>query len=383
MQSETSQRICVWDVASSPYESPFLKATQAFGESDPVFLIDQFSGKRPLLINEEFATSGTLRLAFFPTALLDSNITDALHRFVRQSTSTDGTMKFLRYIARNRWDYSLHFYYFENFAKANRAVFEHFATEKTESLLTLRSMDDEHFLKTGEIRTNSDAVAHFTSNHSAESLREVAEKQVKEFLDTFAIDPCKETIEAIRIVLMKLVLIDKREMPGKGVEQKFEELLRFMNHDLGIMLALEVNLGLYYFSGAAGRLLGVELNTPFHNAQKVFRSTSWDLFLLRLPELIFMESRDEVCVPYVATSEKRLQAFASLFTVNSIARPSAKALWPLIQFDLAELPGDALKAADAFNATTLTKAAHIGHRQLKVPVGLADALERELRRILP
>lgn len=49
-----------WLVKDSPIESPWLRGTKTFGVSKPVMLIDQFGGKQPYLINQQYWEAGEL-----------------------------------------------------------------------------------------------------------------------------------------------------------------------------------------------------------------------------------------------------------------------------------------------------------------------------------
>ncbi|MGF1836834.1 hypothetical protein [Photobacterium sanguinicancri] len=156
-----------WEVSKSPYQSEFLNETLEFGIDNPVFLLDQFSGKRPVLINEEFLIKEHLEFEYFPTALLDSNVLDQLDqldqldKFIQKGTTTDGFLDFLKFITEKGWDSSALFYYLEHYSKSPIDDFKKNAIRRTEALLTIHSMDDKHFLKTGEVIPNLEAVEYY------------------------------------------------------------------------------------------------------------------------------------------------------------------------------------------------------------------------------
>jgi hypothetical protein len=62
------------------------------------------------------------------------------------------------------------FYYFEHYGKSPLKDFRPNPVRRTESLLKLYSMDEEFFLKTGYVRPNPDAVAHYTNSSGVNTI---------------------------------------------------------------------------------------------------------------------------------------------------------------------------------------------------------------------
>jgi len=369
-----------WEVLYSPYPSQFLKGTQQFGERLPLYLIDQFEGKRPALLNSEFLSSGKIQISMYPSELLDSNILDAIDKRVSGRSTPDGLESFLRFVTEKRWDFNPMFYYLEHFAKSSIGDFLPNAIRRTESLLHLHSMDEDHFLKTGEIVQNPEAVSHYLNEAGVGTLSEVAEHRVTSFVNTYDRDTLLEMIKATQIALIKMVLVHKSEQPKSSAARKYEEFIRFLRQDLGIMLAREAHLALHYFCDRAGKLLGIQSSTPFENALATVKSTAWDIFLLRFPEMLFTESPEEVCIAYVATQEKRLQELARLFTIERIHSSRSGGFTPHVSYDLSSMP-ESVVAEIPKGIVIQQSPISLTHRKsLSVPEGLLDALERELGR---
>tara|TARA_B100000586_G_C19977401_1_gene370457 strand:+ start:269 stop:718 length:450 start_codon:yes stop_codon:yes gene_type:complete len=140
----------LWEISNSPYQSPYLSESRVFGTNNPIYLIDQYSGRRPALMNGDFLSKGSIQFEIYPSALLDSNVVNLLDRYVQTGNTTDSFKSFLRFLVQNSWDSSPMFYYLEHFSKASLTDFKKNAVRRTESLLKVHSMDDPHFLKNGE-----------------------------------------------------------------------------------------------------------------------------------------------------------------------------------------------------------------------------------------
>lgn len=364
----------IWEISASPYQSEFLRESIQFGTSNPIFLVDQFGGKRPAIFNKEFIEQGSIQFGMYPSALLDSNIIDQLDRFVLKGHTTDGFICFLRFLSQRRWDSSPIFYYLEHFSKSSLDDFRKNAVRRTESLLKVHSMNDSHFIETGQLIADEKAVAHYFSTSGATSLKEVAEKRVERFIQRHSKATLLSMIEAIEIALLKMVLIRKFEYNGASPAQQYREFMRFLKNDLGMLLGREAHLAIHYFCDNAGRLLGIQPNTPKEKAKSIIKSTAWDMYLLRLPEIMFSESPSEVCISYVATQEKQLQKLAQLFSIERIECFRKIGLTPTVGFSTSGLPQ---KVIDEIKYELHP----IGDQKTKgVPTGLNQALFNQLER---
>jgi hypothetical protein len=361
-----------WEIEKSPYKSKFLNETLEFGVDNPVFLLDQFSGKQPSLINKEFIQTGSLNFEMFPTTLLDSNVLDQLDKFIQKGTTTDGFLDFLKFVTKNNWDSSALFYYLEHFSKSDIDNFKKNAIRRTESLLKIHSMDEPHFIKTGEVLPNLEAVEHYKQSSGSISLYEVAEKRVESFIANYSKSYLNSMIEATEIALIKMVLIRKSEMKRSSIIEQYNEFIRFLKDDLGIMLGREAHLALHYFCDNAGRLLGIQSSTPKEKAISIIQSTAWDIYLLRMPEIMFPASPSEVCISYVSTQEKQLQALARLFSLERIESFTNTGITPIVGFSMKGIPEHIkIEIQDHLTAVNTNKS-------ISLPIGLKQALYNQL-----
>lgn len=364
----------LWEVTSSPYNSLFLSDTLTFGKNAPIFLIDQFSGKRPILINNDFLQTGALQINFGACALMDSNVVDRMDIFARTGRTTDGFKGFLDFLTKNRWDFNLVFYYLEHFTKSSYDDFFHNAVRRTRSLLTLHTMDEGLYLKTGEVKENPEAVRFYTNGTKGTNLAEVAENRVKEFIQGAKKSLLSMMVEAIEIALIKMVLIRRFEMTRSGPLAQHQELHRFMKEDLDIVLARELHFGIHYFCDNAGKLLGIQKNTEFSKAMANIKSTAWDLFLTRLPDIIPFDVEEGVFLNYMATQEKKLYEITNLFSIEKIVSLDGKIGFPVIGYNMENLKEEVVNCLPKVDIPRI----HKFFEKNNIPLGLYESLKKQL-----
>ncbi len=368
----------IWDISNSPYESPFLKGGVQFGSKNPIFLIDQYDGKRPALLNKEFFEAGKLDIKMYPSVILDSNVMDALNKRIRRDHCTDGVDGLLLFLAKRNWDSSPLFYFFEYFAKSNDNDFISFASEKTESLIKVHAMDNNHFIDTGEIIVNDESFHHYTQSIGVRTLYEVARYRVEKFAKSYKREYLTNMVESIKIALIKMVMINEFEMKNSSPESKHEEFIRFLRRDLGIMLAREAHLALHYFCGMSGKLLGIRQNTSSEKIAKIVSSTAWDMYLVRFQDILFSLNIDkDLCVGYMATSEVSLCDLANLYSIDHIIQSADHGFIPAIRYNTDAIPGSIVDTVSKREADA-SPPMRSSSQAIKPPIGLLDALQREL-----
>jgi len=371
----------IWIISDSPYSSPFLSGSKEFGTINPCFLIDQYSGKRPAIINKKFLKCRQIEFPICPSALLDSNLVDQVYAIANGGKAKDGFKYLLEFLTEKCWDFSLCFYYVEHFCKAkNHEEFVENAIKRTHALLTIHSMNELEFLHSGKILPNPEAVENYLNLSGAHDLNEVASQRVEEFSSNFSKRYILDLIEAIEIALIKMFLLRRVEMTKATPLKQHEAFVAFLKRDLGITLARESHLALHYFYDQAGRLFGIQPNTPINKALATINSTAWDMYLLRMPELLFSSQPPDLFLSFIATEEKQLGHLAKLFSVESISGTSKGNLLPDIGYLLNELPKE---AEDALQQDVFQHRCVLHTERKSVPVGLHDAMVNELRRVLP
>lgn len=313
--------------------------------------------------------------------LLDSQLMDAIVKRVDGDRGDDGLEALLRFAARERWDLSGLFYLLEHFAKSDDAAFMLHAPRRMAALLRVSSMDVAEFLRSGAIRPDARAAAHCMALEQASSLDEVAAARVARFRRTWSRAVVNGRLAFSEVALLKMQLIHLFEAPGRPPLEKLRLLEDFLEATLGLRLAREAQLAVHYFCGLAGALLGTRAGCGIDEVLDVVRSTAWDLYLMRFPEMFFDDGRALVRVPFVATRETRLAALDRLMSVDAIVSLPGGTRTPVIGCRLDGLPDDIraeLQRRPPPDPTPLTaERAAAG-----VPAGLLDALRQEMGRRL-
>lgn len=116
-----------FEISASPYDSMFYPESQVFGSGDhKIHIIDQFCGKRPALFNHDFCTNtDELKLKFWCSITLDSNVVSQLHEYVTNRVGMDAdrleaTHLFLTHLTQVNCDYSPMFYVMESYFNSGR-----------------------------------------------------------------------------------------------------------------------------------------------------------------------------------------------------------------------------------------------------------------------
>jgi hypothetical protein len=365
-----------WEVLDSPHKSPFLQGSTDFGDVAKCYLIDPYRGRRAFLINNEFVQKGEISFHAYACAVMDSNLANQVHAVAHGGKVNDGFHDLLVFLKRNRWDFSLQFYYIEHYCKSrSSADFAHNARARTTALLHLFSMDREMFLERGLIRPYVPAVEHYLQKHNASTLEEASAKVVNEFMCSYQKNQMREIVAATEIALMRMVLLEKFELRNVSPEAKVDAFRTFLVRDMEILLAEEAHFALHYFHGKAGTLLGIQSNTPVERALAIVSSTAWDMFLLRFYYQFFSEDPKELRVVYMATQEKTLASIAKLYSVAALYGDDRGRVFPVVGYDTSALPAGVL-LSDSMPRAPLTT-------PRRVPVGLREALIKEFRRVLP
>lgn len=332
-----------YEIATSPYESPIVSGSLCFGpETYPLTIIDQFSGKRPVLFNLAFLDSpNRYELYSIATILLDSHIATELHRFrigAAMRPDVRGAIEnFLRYVSDVRCDYNPLFYLLESYCKSTPEAFVEYASPVAESLLHLHSMDEKIFLESGKITIKPDALAHYYNKYGASSLKECGRAWTEQFTRDNSFNQLNNLIEFSYACIMKMVLLHK--MDPRPAHKKLEDFERFCLEELGLLMGREMHLAAYYFADLTGRLISTQRGSGLGKTKRDLRATAWDLFLLRLPEqLLTPRHLPEMNLAYICTAEKKLSELAQLFTVERVAaRSDDSGIQSAVSMNLAKL----------------------------------------------
>lgn len=369
-----------WLVKDSPIDSPWLRGTKIFGVNKPVMLIDQFGGKQPYLINQQYREEGELSYPACARVVVDSNLLDGIAALMSGAEIEDGMRGFIEFVSREGWDINAGFFLVEQYAKSTRANFILHATRRLRLLYRFLAMDTGYFLATGNVRLLPAAVAHYLAKEGVDSLDEIAERHVHSFIATHTQRKALETVEVTEIALLKMVLLREFEMRGASAADQYIAYQRFISSTVNVSLARESQLALHYFSGQAGSLLGIKENTSRKKALRNISATAWDLLLLRTPELLLKPpvNGGHVEIAFVATHELKLAELAQLMAIHTLFPGTT----PIVQYDMTKVPDEIIDTIlNEFDGQMVSPIFRQGPPS--IPTGLRDALSNSLLQRLP
>ena len=345
-----------WLVKDSPIDSPWLRGTKIFGVNKPVMLIDQFGGKQPYLINQQYREEGELSYPACARVVVDSNLLDGIAALMSGAEIEDGMRGFIEFVSREGWDINAGFFLVEQYAKSTRANFILHATRRLRLLYRFLAMDTGYFLATGNVRLLPAAVAHYLAKEGVDSLDEIAERHVHSFIATHTQRKALETVD------------------------QYIAYQRFISSTVNVSLARESQLALHYFSGQAGSLLGIKENTSRKKALRNISATAWDLLLLRTPELLLKPpvNGGHVEIAFVATHELKLAELAQLMAIHTLFPGTT----PIVQYDMTKVPDEIIDTIlNEFDGQMVSPIFRQGPPS--IPTGLRDALSNSLLQRLP
>lgn len=335
-----------YEVTESPYSSPLNCQSMAFGSGKhTIRMIDAFGGKRPMLFNLKFLEMpDNYRLELHPTIIMDSHIVSALHTYLSspnamKSDQKEATEAFLDFVIKSNIDFNPLFYLIESYCKSSLDNFMKYVPPVLTSLLTLQGMASEPFLVGREVVSRPDAFNHYAKIYGpAETYEECANNWARQFSEDEEMKGMIPLIQATYAAVLKMALIEKKDR--KPIENKLEDFENFMTNDLGMRMGRESQLATMYFSGLAGSLIGVQPKSNLENAKRDLKATAWDLFLLRLPEILIGPTHlPEMTLAYIATAEKKLHDLGDIVKIERIMTRSDKRVMtvPVVSMDLSAI----------------------------------------------
>jgi hypothetical protein len=325
------------DVPSKFFSGPFITGCDAF----QVGVIDLFRGRHPLLINHE-SVAGEITLPFRPTAILDSNIVSYLNQYVRSDASLTGEKRqtirgLIRFFVLNNLDYNPFFYYIEGASRIDRSSLLGFARTFSESMLRLHTMDNSHFLATGEIKLDERVLELYTSQYGAGDFDHLAAEHANAMIHPVDFElEWKSKISYA--TLLKVGLIHKAS--SRGIGRKYEELRHFMEKTFNIALGIERMVALLYFAGQFEDFIPIQKGANAERALRRVRAASWDLLLLDLPaRLLVSGPSDSVTLGFPCTSDRTLLSVAQGCSIEAVMAwaPRADRPVPVMGYDLHSL----------------------------------------------
>lgn len=316
-------------------KSPYINGGQMFAQGDCcISIIDNYDGRQPRVFNYEHTINlKNLEYKVKPLIHLDLNIMGMITDYLTnkgKKLSHDlfaVTESLLLYLIENDFDLDMSFYYIETQNKTADELLDNYALSSAKSLITYYSLDRETFLKSKQIVINNDRLASYVGD--VEYLKSVDTNCIDKIAGLLLTEQKgqKNRYESIYLVsyvtLMKIVLIDMENQTS--IYNKCMLLEEFFENVLNVYMGRELFVGLYYFSEKVKKIIKASKEHTYKNAIKSIRNTAWDITLLRIPELILMNtSIDFLFLPYVCTADKTLARIGEMTKIEMIKNSKIK-----------------------------------------------------------
>lgn len=337
MFQQIDPRSKIWSVGEKL--SPYLAGTIDIEDEDfGISIIDQFSGKQPLLMSRA-TLGGQSGIAFHPTVLLDSNVVSYLHEYktkpdFRKSNKGRVIRKLLEKFIELGCDYNPVFYFSESAAKNDLATLEPYAREMANTMFSFHSMDQQRFLETDEIIPSPEAISKYLEHFGVDNASQMPDA----FLSATIFSPDRpefsNVCDAIYVTLLKMILIHLTS--NVSTPRKLEQLRAFFDDELGYQMARELLIATDYFSGNCDRFISLKPGSKWENMKPKLKASAWDILLLRIPEILLASGdHDEAPLGYVCTAESALRDIGKLFMIKAVScmPPDVTVPKPMIDYD--------------------------------------------------
>jgi hypothetical protein len=324
---EPDDQVFIWDL-SHQVRSDILVGNQDFQVDNAswwITIVDPYRGRQPILLNRQFFLGGQY-ITFFPRLLLDSQVMNALHIYVRSPLELDPSRRevirrFLSFVTTRNFtfDISPMFYLMETASKSNPENRELYMRERAETVFKLLTMDVQQFIQTGRIIPNPELQAGELACKGASSLDELVARFVEGKSDELA-QECTPMVDFKYASLLKIALV-QYQMRG-DVLTKYYAIREFMDHTLGLVTSTELLLALKYFTHPQAQhnqrfIRPLQPKMRFENFRDKLRASAWDVWLIWLAHrVINMKTLDlRISHPcplgYVCTADDALRDLMS------------------------------------------------------------------------
>ncbi len=303
-----------WDFSAHGLE--YQKRDFDFGTEDfKISVIDLFAGRVPAVISRE-TLLGNYPPVLAPTVILDSNVMAYLHQFVTARETQDEkqrktVIQLLDYLLHTKFDYNPSFYYLESFSKSAESSQK--IIEYTKSILSLHMMDELYFLQKREMRVNEVTLGKYAEKFGTNDVDEMAKRQC-EILQKMHVPGTDWKV--LYLIILKAALIH-RTFRG-DFEAKLRKLYEFVYEIFGVLFSRELGVASFYFSGELDKFIPLQKNANAENTIKRMKSTAWDMYLLRLPELMLCHEDAPIPLAMICTGDKGIQTVGRRFRVRRL-----------------------------------------------------------------
>lgn len=318
----TQKNFSIWTCSTST-KAPFSHPNKFGGNDFPLSIIDSFRGQQPILINNETIFSDKRDVSYLPQIILDSQILNYIDWYVNdpgklQDNNLTYVKNMIQYFVKNNYLYSPFFYYFE---AINKGSTEQQLKQAFSLFILLQCLNSKAILQDGIVSFNDEKVTDLKSRFKASSFDGLVNALMK-FSKEFSknLDEQRILIDISFCILIKIVLIQKKA-PKAPLREKIDELQSFLENYIHAQFSHEIVLAICYFCGHFQNFLRIQQTTKYEKAIKILLSCSWDLLLLRQPDLFLaFGHQDFSIISSICTNDKALYEISKIYSLASIIR---------------------------------------------------------------
>jgi hypothetical protein len=238
----------------------------------------------------------------------------------------------VNFLIQGGFDYNPVFYLLESIGEAPDIETAEAAWRASQTMLHFHTMDEPHFLATGEVRLDPKLLTPYQERYSAKTIPEIAARQMGEILRDEPAVHIRDMLNACRAMLLKMALIHRTTRAS--LREKYALLHEFSTNVMKINLVREKTLAIYYFSGRMDRFIPLQRTSNFRKFQRSMHSATWDILLLRMPEYLLRLGKpsDPIVAAYVCTGDRALQKVAQCYKIRAVSDAV-----PMLEVNLTDL----------------------------------------------
>lgn len=269
------------------------------------------------------------KISIDATLVLDTNVARYLEYFIdgRNTANRYAIAEMFDFLIRRKVSFDYSFYALENARNYYAGQNIPSIKRNLEYLLRLDSLDDEPYLRAGELRSQLSDIE--ISVNAEERLHELYDADDRRG----AIEEVLRLYDLIYILLLKVLLIKFRR--GVTLTRRVRELYEFMHYELNVLMVREPIIALRYFADKNTPPLFRKVQPSCDDLPKVLAGISWDLMLFRHMELMTATpgARDYL-VPYFLSFDKGLvEAYDTLSLKATFTSERREGHYPLWETD--------------------------------------------------
>ncbi|MEO8187299.1 MAG: hypothetical protein ABI580_08055 [Burkholderiaceae bacterium] len=291
-----------------------------------ISIADVFDGREPQRVDAHAARGGEATIPFRVELMLDSQLVSYMHQYVARSPRLSEqhralVTRLLRFAVKKRIGYNPAFYFLEALRNPDGRERE-FARATAGSILDLHTMDDRHFLATGEIRPSPEIQEIYRRDYGCETNEATVEAYTNGFVGPKVSPSLADSGRGrVRYATLLGIADIHRRRPGTNwpdIKKKCEAFDDMLG-EVGAEMGLERLVAVRHFAGQLDDFLPVQKGARIDRVLSRLKAAVWDLELLSMPAIRLAQPPEfGVVVAYPCTADRSLGELAKSFTIELV-----------------------------------------------------------------